>query len=168
MYVHWHVLAAVTVLSAASLRAPIYGLLGVASYLAVIVVHEVGHAAVAHRLGYELLAIRIGLVHGRCEFEHPDFEWDEARVAWGGVGAQAGVAAVVFTISAVRGDAPAAYFGPIVVFLGYLNVIVAIANLVPVKGLDGAVAWRVFPLLLERIRAASITRKALRRVSRRR
>jgi len=82
------------------------------SYLAIIFVHELGHAWVASRLGYEVFAIRIGLIHGRCEFEAPYSLWDAALVSWGGVLAQLLVAAVVLLISSVLPDDSGNYFGP--------------------------------------------------------
>jgi Zn-dependent protease len=36
------------------------------------------------------------------------------------------------------------------VFLGYVNLFMALFNLAPAQGLDGKVAWRIIPLLLER------------------
>ena len=44
VYVHWSVFAVVLLLALVSLCSPIYAVISIASYLAVIVVHETGHA----------------------------------------------------------------------------------------------------------------------------
>ena len=51
VYVHGR-LVVVALLALVSFRSPIYAAIAIASYLSVIVIHEVGHAWVARRLGY--------------------------------------------------------------------------------------------------------------------
>ena len=88
VYVHWSVFAIVLLLALVSLRSPVYAAISIASYLAVIVIHETGHAWVARRLGYEVDLIRIGFFHGVCEGEAPQHESEVVMIAWGGVLAQ--------------------------------------------------------------------------------
>jgi hypothetical protein len=75
IYVHWSVLAVVVFLAALSLRSPVYAAVSIASYLGIIVVHELGHALAAHRLGYGVSSIWVSFVHGRCEYGAPYSEW---------------------------------------------------------------------------------------------
>lgn len=57
--------------------------------------------------------------------------------------------------------------GPIVVFLGHINVMIALMNLAPVAGFDGKTAWRVLPGLVRWLRGRAMVRKAIRRASKR-
>lgn len=120
---------------------------GAALYLSIIFVHEVGHALVANRLGLGVLNIQIGWIHGAREYEDSDNEWRAILVAWGGVAAQVAIAIIVLTIAAVIPGEDLGYFGPVEVFLGYLNLMVAAVNLAPSRELDGAVAWRILPYM---------------------
>ena len=167
IYVSWRVFVATALLAVIALKSPIMAVGATISYLAIIFVHELGHAWVANRLGYEVFAIRIGLIHGRCEFEAPYSLWDAALVSWGGVLAQLLVAAVVLLIGSVLPNNIGNYFGPIVLFLGYLNVVIAVGNLAPRCGLDGALAWQVFPEMVRRYRGRDTVRDAIRRASKR-
>jgi len=168
VYVHWYVLVVAAILVVLALRNAILALTALASYLAIILVHETGHAAVARRLGYEVSAVRIGLVHGRCEYQHPDSLWDAALVSWGGVIAQLLVAALVFILASFLSDGAATYFGPVVIFLGYINIAVAFINLSPSAPFDGRLAWRMFPELVARIRGRLAVRRVIKRAARRR
>lgn len=168
VYIHTYVLVAMAALLVLALKNWILALTCLISYVAIIFAHEVGHAVVARRLGYEVTAIRIGLFHGRCEYEHPDSPWDASLVSWGGVLAQLLVAAFVFAIAAVVSGRLSNYFGPVVIFLGYINVVIAGMNLTPRAPFDGYLAWRIFPALLDKVRGDIVVRRAIRRASKRR
>ena len=50
--------------------------------------------------------------------------------------------------------------GPVIGFLGYINLVVALFNLTPVAPLDGAQAWALVPILWsERARKPKARRK---------
>jgi len=53
--------------------------------------------------------------------------------------------------------------GPVVLVLGYYSCVLVILNLVPSRGLDGEVAWRVIPLIRKRLEARRVVRKTLDR-----
>lgn len=150
--VHWSVLLIIAVLVLYAVGSPAYAALAIVSYLAMIAIHELGHALVARRLGCEVLEIRIAVLHGQCIYEQADRGWDRALIAWGGVAAQLCVAVPVLIFASVMGNRDLAYLGPIVAFLGYVNLLVALVNLAPSPGLDGADAWRIVPLFLRRLR----------------
>jgi len=150
IFMHWSLPAAVAVIALVALGSPVYGVLFVASYLAVILVHELGHAFVARRLGYQVNAIGLTMLHGWCRCDAPDDEWHAIIIAWGGVVAQVAIAVPVLLIAVALGERDWGYFTPVIVFLGYLNLVVAIINLLPDNDLDGKVAWRVVPLLMEK------------------
>ena len=163
IYVHWSVFAAVLVLASLSIDSPIDAAVAVASYIAIIVIHEFGHAYVARRRGCEVLSIRIAFLHGQCEHEATGCEWDEAAIAWGGVLAQLLIAVPILTLAAVFNRSNFGYADPAIVFLGYLNLVMALLNLAPVAPLDGATAWRIIPLLRYKRSSRSAKERAQRR-----
>jgi Zn-dependent protease len=167
VWVHWSVFLVAGLLLLLSLTSPIYAVISIASYLSIITVHEAGHAYIARRFGYRVTAIRIGFVHGSCEHEMPEYEIEDALIGWGGVAAQLCVAIPVLLIAWVLGSRELSYFGPVVAFLGYVNLLVALANLAPAEDFDGKRAWRALPLLFHWLRAKRIAKKKLRLVSKR-
>jgi hypothetical protein len=83
VYVHWSVLVVVALLALVSIRSPIHAAVAVASYLGIIVIHEAGHAWVAHRLGHAVDAIHVSFLHGYCTHDMPYNETDHVLIAWG-------------------------------------------------------------------------------------
>jgi Zn-dependent protease len=167
VFLHWSVLVVVGALALLGLSSPIYAFLSIASYLAIIALHEIGHAYVARRFGCRVEAIRVAILHGWCEYEAPYYEWEDVLISWGGVAAQICVAVPVLLIAALLGDRELPYLGPIIVFLGYVNLLIAIINLAPAQGCDGKKAWRAIPLLFHQWRARKATKRTLRSVSKR-
>jgi membrane-associated protease RseP (regulator of RpoE activity) len=167
VYVHWSVLAAVAIVGLLSFSSPLYAAVAIVCYLSVIGIHELGHVYAARRLGYDVVAVRVAFLHGVCECEAPRTRWDEVLVAWGGVVAQLLVAVPVLLIAATLGTRDLFYFGPVVAFLGYVNLLIALVNLALARNLDGSVAWQVVPLLLKRFRARRGTARSVVRLSKR-
>jgi Zn-dependent protease len=157
----------VAILALFALNSPIYAALAIACYLAVITIHELGHACVARRLGYDVEAIRVAFFHGSCEYGAPYNAWDEVLVSWGGVAAQLAVALPVLVIAAILGAKDPGLLGPVVAFLGYVNLLLALANLAPSAGFDGHTAWRIVPLLVQKWRSRRVARRTLRIVGKR-
>lgn len=89
----------------------------------------------------------MAFLHGRCEYEMPDTQFEDALIAWGGVLAQLAIAVPILIVATVFGDRDRGYAGPAVAFLGYVNLLMALVNLTPAEGLDGHLAWRAIPLL---------------------
>lgn len=168
LYLHWSVIAVVGLLAFMSFTSPIHAAVSIASYLGVIVIHELGHALTARHLGYDVDAIRIAFFHGRCDHEAPHRESDDVLIAWGGVIAQWAVAAPILVIATVFEEFDFGYAAPAVVFLGYLNVLVALVNLAPTPGLDGHTAWRAIPLLRRWWSARKATKRTPVKLTRRR
>ena len=146
VYVHASVYILSGCIALSAIKSPAMGLLALLSYLGVIFVHEVGHAFVANRVGLSVTRIDIAWFHGCCHYVTSRYEWHEVIVSWGGVIAQLGVAALVLTLGALGVAEHWQYFGPILVFLGYINLMIAGFNSLPSSGLDGATMWRIVPL----------------------
>jgi Zn-dependent protease len=162
VYVHWSVLVVIALIGLVSFNSPIHAAVAIASYLAVIVIHEAGHAWVAHRLGYEVDAIHVAFLHGYCTHDMPYNETDHVMIAWGGVAAQLAVAIPILTVATIFDRQDFGYAAPAIAFLGYVNILIALVNLAPAAGLDGQIAWRAVPLLWRRATAGSRRRRSQR------
>lgn len=124
--------------------------------LVLVLAHEMGHAFVARALKVKVYAIEVYFLFGVCRHAAPHSRRAKILVAWGGVLAQL---VVLFIALFVLETAPVFYqtvsFGYKLngifslishVFVG-LNVLMIAINLVPVRGLDGFVAWDILPYL---------------------
>lgn len=152
LYVHWLVLAASTLILIIYWESPINIVLAILSYLSIIFIHEAGHAAMASKVGCRVFAIRIGLVHGLCEYEQPKYELDDIKISWSGVILQILIAILVFSLSSF-GLINFSFFAPILVFLGYFSLLIVPYNLMPLRGLDGQKAWRIIPFLYQQLKS---------------
>ncbi len=146
--VHWSVLVACIAILATSYSEPIFAVLFAASYFGVILLHEFGHAFLVTRFGYHVRSVKVTILHGACEYETPWNEREDVVIAWGGVLAQLAVAIPLICIAALFGMRDLGYLRPVIVFLGFYSVIVAIINLAPSPSLDGYKAWKLIPMLV--------------------
>ena len=167
VYLHYSAVIIASLLGLSALKSPIFGAIAIVSYLSIVFIHEAGHAFVAYRLGLQVLNIQVGWIHGLCEYEDPSDEWRTILVAWGGVAAQLIVAIVVIAIAvAIPGD-DLGYFGPVFIFLGMINLMVAAVNLAPSRELDGGIAWKVVPHLFRSRRSNQQSRSARNKAKKR-
>jgi Zn-dependent protease len=162
------VFLAVAVVAVLSLPSPLYAAVAITSYLAIITLHEFGHAYAAHRFGYKVEAVWITFFHGRCEFQAPDYEAEGVWIAWAGVLAQLAVAVPALVAVAAFDTRQFGFLAPAVVFLGYVNLLIALVNLAPAEGLDGKIAWRVIPLMFEGRRSKRTSKGTIKPFRRRR
>jgi Zn-dependent protease len=118
-------------------------------------VHELGHAAVARWRGVEVDGIRLFLIHGTCSLsEEPYYELDDVLIAWGGVAAQFVVLVVAFGAELLLPTlslSPLAHalVKPLLLILIEINFFIMVVNLIPVAPFDGFKAWRVLSILRE-------------------
>lgn len=113
-------------------------------YLLVIVVHELGHAAVAQSAGAEVLEAVISGVGGVCRWRGSVSFIQRSLIAWGGVLAQ-GVLLVGTLLGVELLGAPRAIGAEqMVAAFTVSNGILIALNLLPIPPLDGAEAWRIF------------------------
>lgn len=169
LYVHWSLpLIAGLLLSLSFVTGPWFAITAAVCYFALILLHEAGHAFVAHRLGYEAQAIMLSGWHGRCEFRSPETEEHHVMIAWGGVLAQLAVALPMLAVMMLVGREHLGHTGALAVrILGRANLIMAAVNLLPLRGLDGAIAWRIIPLGLQWWSARRVAKRALSKFIRR-
>ncbi|MBK9394917.1 MAG: hypothetical protein IPN40_13920 [Uliginosibacterium sp.] len=124
------------------------------AFFALLAAHEFGHAIAAKSRHVKVYAIKLYAMHGQCEHEEPYYERDDVFIAWGGVLAQLAILIVALACERlVVLLPPLAYEILQPIFFTFINVNIAmmLINLVPVPPLDGAKAWRVFPLAMARL-----------------
>ncbi|MDY6945044.1 MAG: hypothetical protein SXG53_04945 [Pseudomonadota bacterium] len=148
VFLHWSILVVMGGCLAMAASNPIVAIVAAVSYFSVILIHEWGHALVASRLGYEIDSIRLSILHGECVY---DASYETARegalIAWGGPLAQFAAAAIVWSLSFIPVLDQSDFFGPPLVFLGYVGPLVALVNLAPGLEMDGTKAWPLLPML---------------------
>ena len=167
VHVHWSALVLGAVLLGLWIRQPVHAVEAVACYFGVILLHEAGHAAMARRLGYRAPDIYLSFLHGFCVYDSPYTLREDALIAWGGVLAQLAVALPLLALDQIPGFGSLPFVGIVVAAFGYFSVLMAAYNLVPMRGLDGAKAWRLIPILVADLRGGAKAKKAMRDLLRR-
>jgi hypothetical protein len=165
-HIHLSVIVVTVIVAVSAVRSPAFAAVTLASFFGLILLHEWGHGAVAHYLGYSVQSIWLSAIHGRCYVEAPESQWDRSLIAWGGVGAQLVVAIPLIAFDSLW-HSSLGILGPVVLIFGYYSCVLVILNLTPSRGLDGEVAWRIIPLLRKRLEARRAVRKTLDRLRRR-
>src|SRR5678815_2506544 len=134
VFLQWSVLVVMGGCLAMAVSDPIVAIVAATSYFSVILIHEFGHAVVAWRLGYEIDSIRLSVIHGECIYDAThETAREAALIAWGGPLAQFAAAALVWSLSLIPVVDQSDFFGPPLVFLGYVGPLVDLANLAPVS-----------------------------------
>ena len=146
------------ILLAAFLRA-VDWLAAFAAYSLLLLLHECGHMVAARRKGCRVTSIELYPIHGFTRFEQPWSRYDHSVIAWGGVLAQAVVAAPLVAGAEIFGRTRWPFADMVIDILGYYSVLLAMFNLLPVPPLDGATAWYFFPEFLKRLRKPAVKRR---------
>jgi Zn-dependent protease len=114
-----------------------------ASLLFIIVVHECGHAILAHAVGMTPLSIEVHGLGGRCSYVGSPTAAERSTIAWGGVLAQGLLLLLTWRIGELFAELGSGFAQAIGLLIS-ANAMILVLNLVPVPGLDGAQAWRLF------------------------
>lgn len=153
VYVHWSVLVIVAIMLLNAARRPVLTLVGLTSYLSVMLIHECGHMIAAHSRGCAVLSIALYPIFGITRFQIPWSRFDHCIIAWGGVLAQAVIAApLVLLWVAIIGYTPFEPVNVVLAILGFYSLTVAAFNLIPAGPLDGSIAWQIIPAFILRWR----------------
>ena len=166
LHIHWSAVALAGVMLGIWHRQPAYAIEAIACYFGLILLHEAGHAAMALRLGYRAPDIYLSMIHGLCSYDSPETFREEALIAWGGVLAQLTVALPLLALDQVPTIASLSFAGILIAAFGYFSLAMVAMNLLPVRGLDGAKAWRLLPILVTDLRAYDVARKTTKVVLR--
>ncbi|MCA9525756.1 MAG: hypothetical protein KC549_05610 [Myxococcales bacterium] len=120
--------------------------------LGLILIHELGHAAMVWRYRHHVVGIEVWGFHGVCYWEGHASRYEDAAISWGGVLAQ-GVLLVAVGLWAVLTGPATTEFGWTAqqVFIR-TNLFMIALNLLPFPPLDGARAWKILPMLRGRFR----------------
>lgn len=135
--VHWSVPAVALFFLGMGVHYILNALAWVIGYLAILVIHELGHQWAAERRGARVLAIRIYPLHGDCRHEHPKSATDELLIALGGVAAQLIVAIPCILFAKLAGSTHVEALDILIAALGVMSLFVALPNLLPIAPLDG-------------------------------
>lgn len=112
--------------------------------LALIVLHELGHAFLVHRVGLVNLGIDITGFGGRCRWAGSPTKIQRSVIAWGGVLAQLVVLAVTGLVVLLVGRPTQPFAADLVHAFLRTNLFLMVINLIPFRPLDGAEAWPLF------------------------
>jgi Zn-dependent protease len=151
VYVHWSVFVVAALMLANVRSRPGLTIVGVLSYLCVILIHEIGHLIAAHRFGCRVNSIKLYPVFGVTSFEIPWTRLGHCVIAWGGVLAQAAAAIPLVLWVSIFGYTHIDAVNAIFAILGFFSLAVAAFNL-PIRPLDGATAWGLVPAFRARKR----------------
>lgn len=115
-------------------------------FIGLVIVHELGHAAMVRLAGAHTTAIELSGAGGKCRYQGTTTPIGRAVIGWGGVGAQLLVLGAALAIEAVSPLwLPAWAYG----LLTRTNCWLIAFNLIPAESLDGLEAWKL-PWLLGR------------------
>ena len=151
--IHWSVLVIAALILSSAVRKPVMALVGLPTYLSVLLIHECGHLILARQRHCEVFGIELYSMYGITRFETPASGFDHCVIAWGGVLAQALVALPLVTWVAVVGYTPFEPVNLLLALLGFFSLGVAAFNLLSFAPLDGITAWGLIPELIKRTRS---------------
>jgi Zn-dependent protease len=151
VHVHWSVFMLLAAVALASIRVGVGLSLGALAVCMVMLAHELGHAAFARRLGYDVTEIRLLAYRGRCRYDQPYSDFEVAAIAWGGIAGQLLLLLPAAATLYFHGNTASGALNVFLVVFAYVNAAIMTINLIPARNLDGAQAWRL-PLMLVRAR----------------
>jgi stage IV sporulation protein FB len=125
-----------------------------------VLIHELGHAAVVWASGRKVIAIDLLPIGGLCHWDGGHVSnWQRAAIAFGGVWAQLIVLVVAWLVRATVGVPDALWaYEAMGVFIS-TNLFMMAFNLMPIPPLDGATCWKFVPLSWARIKLWWVERK---------
>jgi len=133
-----------------------------------VLLHEFGHSLVAQRLGLEILSITLLPLGGVSNLESlPEKPSDEVKITLAGPLVNVVLAPIFFGVGLLLGAVPRmptdlftgiGSVGQFFFYLGYLNVVLAVFNLIPAFPLDGGRVLRaLLAIRLGALRATDIS-----------
>jgi Zn-dependent protease len=150
VFVHWSVLliGAIILLGAVEDAPLAFTVLG--AYYGVILLHECGHMVAAQRKACPVSSIELYPIWGITRFGEPRSRYDHCIIAWGGVVAQMIVAVPLLIWVELFGYTRFQAVNAILTIFGFFSLSTIVFNLLPIRPLDGSIAWGLLPALLKR------------------
>lgn len=131
-------------------------------FTVLILVHELGHAYLVRRLGYDVEAVVVHGFGGFCSWNGRASRLEHSVIAWGGVVAQALLLAGTFAYVQIMGPATSAFGFHLQDAWIRANLWIMALNLLPVAPLDGAEAWQIFRAMrVESVTFGQVLRRCL-------
>ena len=124
-------------------------------FFLLVFVHELGHAFLVRRYRHRVLSIDVHALGGACRWSGDPTAIDRARIAWGGVLAQAVAYGVARAGLALAGPPETLFAAQLLDAFTTTNLWLIAINLIPVPPLDGAEAWKLVGLRRRRRRGGS-------------
>lgn len=125
------------------------------AFFGVLVVHELGHAAVLRWKKTEVESITFYGLHGTTEYSWASAA-NEILIAWGGVAAQLVLLLLAAAVSYVPGISTTPIIAtvavPVLFVFIQVNIFLMVVALLPIGPFDGRRAWAVIPRLRARMR----------------
>jgi Zn-dependent protease len=112
-------------------------------FFLLVFIHELGHAFLVKRLRHQVVSIDVHALGGVCRWSGDPTAIDRARIAWGGVLAQAVAYAVARAALALAGPPETILVAQLAAAFTTTNLWLIAINLIPVPPLDGAEAWKL-------------------------
>jgi stage IV sporulation protein FB len=118
-------------------------------FFLLVVLHELGHAAIVRRFGYEVIAVRVHAFGGDCQWSGDPTRAEDAAVAWGGVLMQGVLGVAALALLFAFGFPTSPILAALAVTFTWTNARMILFNLIPIPPLDGHRAWPLLPMLWE-------------------
>lgn len=150
IHLHWSLLALSVLVVLSSLGSVAHAagaVVALVAYFASMLLHEWGHVAFARRQRCAAYGIELYPFVGITRFEMPPTRWAHCVIAWGGPLVQAAVGLPMVAWIKLVGYTPFEVLNAFMAMFGFLSVVMLVSNLLPIPPLDGAIAWRIVPLL---------------------
>lgn len=141
---HWSVPFGVVIFTGFSLG-------GAIGFVALLLLHEVGHAVLVRRQRLTVTEIRVYGFGAECEYRGWPTRLGKSVIAWGGVLMQAALLVAANGVVALFGTPHETFARDALAVFGEANAFILIVNLLPIAPLDGAEAWLLFPRLWRRL-----------------
>lgn len=122
------------------------------SLILIMLIHELGHAWLAKKNDLAVYSIELYLFFGFCHYQDDEYDYKNYIVSWGGVLAQLFVFIPAFLISYFFSEFLPENINIILFFMGGVNLITALFNLLPIQPLDGASCWKSIPIFFSKRR----------------
>jgi stage IV sporulation protein FB len=151
---HWTVLLAFPWLFL-YMRDLLGALIGTLAFIGLLLAHQFGHVVLARWRRVRVESILLTFWHGQTELGYAKSPWDEVLVAWGGVLAQLIILGLAYVCEPLLLETQSSLLlrvvVPILTVFTQWNLFLILVALLPLGPLDGPVAWRVFPLLRQKL-----------------
>jgi stage IV sporulation protein FB len=119
-------------------------------FVIVILIHELGHAAVVKITRQHVHGVTIHGMGGECQWSGNATPIQRSCIAWGGVWGQLALFAVTLPLVGLMRTTMGTMGGELAYALTWGSLVLAALNLIPFGPLDGVEAWKLPGLLVQR------------------